>query len=195
MMRGLGVVCKALTVISLAVSILASATTATAQTAPARAQALPAPAAPQTHERTLSFYNIHTQTRLTVVYRRGDEYDPRALEDVKSVFCDPLCGAEHAIDPLVLDFLYDLLQLLGYRGEVQVVCGYRTAETNTKLRQQGGGVAQGSLHVQGRALDFRLPGLDSKKVYDTAKAMKRGGTGYYKASDFVHIDTGPVRFW
>lgn len=155
-------------------------------------------AAPQTagpRERTLSFYNIHSNARLTVVYRRGDDYDPRALEQINAILCDPLCGAEHIIDPKVLDFLFDLLQLLDYHGEVHIICGFRTVETNAKLRQQGGGVAQGSLHIQGRALDFRLPGVDSKKVYEKAKAMKRGGTGYYKASDFVHIDTGPVRFW
>jgi uncharacterized protein YcbK (DUF882 family) len=154
-----------------------------------------APQAAGPRERTLSFYNIHSNARLTVVYRRGDDYDPRALEQINAILCDPLCGAEHIIDPKVLDFLFDLLQLLDYHGEVHIICGFRTVETNAKLRQQGGGVAQGSLHIQGRALDFRLPGVDSKKVYEKAKAMKRGGTGYYKASDFVHIDTGPVRFW
>jgi len=191
-MRGSSVFRRVLTGTIFAALILASA--AAAQTAAPPASASPAtPLRPQ--ERRLSFYNIHTQTRLTVVYRRGDDYDPRALEDVSGILCDPLCGVQHVIDPHVLDFLYDLVQLLGYRGEVHVVCGYRTAETNAQLRKQGGGVAQGSLHIQGRALDFRLPGLDSRKVYETAKAMKRGGTGYYKASDFVHIDTGPVRFW
>jgi uncharacterized protein YcbK (DUF882 family) len=191
-MAGPGAALKACVVFVFAVLFLSSA--AAAQTAPGRAPASPAPA-PQPQERTLSFYNIHTNARLTVVYRRGDDYDPRALEEVSGILCDPICGAEHAIDPSVLDFLYDLVQVLGYHGEVQVVCGYRTAETNAQLRKQGGGVAQGSMHVQGRALDFRLPGIASKKVYETAKAMKRGGTGYYKSSDFVHIDTGPVRFW
>jgi uncharacterized protein YcbK (DUF882 family) len=175
-MKGLSVTIRVLIVSTLAAHILAAQT--------------PAP-----RERRLSFYNIHSNARLTVVYRRGDDYDPRALEEVNGILCDPLCGAEHVMDPKVLDFLYDLLQLLDYHGEVQVICGFRTAETNAQLRQKGGGVAQGSMHIQGRALDFRLPGVDSKKVYEMAKAMKRGGTGYYKASDFVHIDTGPVRFW
>jgi uncharacterized protein YcbK (DUF882 family) len=25
--------------------------------------------------------------------------------------------------------------------------------------------------------------------------MQRGGVGFYRASDFVHLDTGRVRFW
>jgi uncharacterized protein YcbK (DUF882 family) len=153
------------------------------------------PASATAQERTLSFYNIHNQERLTVIYRRGDDYVPEALTDINRILRDSLCGDEHPIDPHVLDFLYDLLQKLDYRGEVQIICGYRSVETNTMLHKQTSGVVLGSMHIQGRALDFRLTGLDMKKVWETARSMKRGGTGYYKASNFVHIDTGPVRSW
>jgi uncharacterized protein YcbK (DUF882 family) len=146
-------------------------------------------------ERVLSFFNIHNGSHLSVVYRRGDEYLPAGLAEINHILRDPVCGDEHPIDPGVLDFLYDLLEKLDYRGEVQAVCGFRSVETNTMLHNKTSGVVLNSMHTRGRALDFRLTGLDSKKVYETAKAMRRGGTGYYKASDFVHIDTGPVRSW
>jgi uncharacterized protein YcbK (DUF882 family) len=153
--------------------------------------AAPAPA----RERTLSFFNIHTGERLSVVYRRGNSYLQDALDEIRHILRDPLNGEEHVIDPALLDFLYDLLEKVKYRGEVDIVCGYRCEETNTTLHNRSSGVVLGSQHLKGRALDFRLPGVDTRKLYDIARAMKRGGTGYYKDSDFIHIDTGPVRFW
>lgn len=164
----------------LVLALLAAAQTAVATPAP---------------ERTLSFYNTHNGEHLSIVYKRGDAFLPVALDNIKHILRDPLTGQEDAIDPALLDFLYDLLQEVGYRGEVHVVCGFRCLETNTRLHNQSSSVVLGSQHTKGRALDFRLPGLDMKKVWETARSMKRGGTGYYKSSDFVHIDTGPVRFW
>jgi uncharacterized protein YcbK (DUF882 family) len=147
------------------------------------------------HERTLSFYNIHTGAHLTVTYRRGNEYDPEGLAQINHILRDHVCGDEHSIDPLVLDFLYDLMEKLGYHREVQMVCGYRSVETNTMMHYRSKGVALESMHTQGRALDFRLPGVDTRRIWEIARSMKRGGTGYYRSSDFVHIDTGRVRSW
>lgn len=150
---------------------------------------------PPEPERALSFYNTHNGEHLSVVYKRGPNYLQAALDDIKHVLRDPFTGEEVPIDPALLDFLYDLLQKVGYRGEVEVVCGYRCVETNTRLHNQSSSVVLGSQHTKGRALDFRLQGFNTRKLYEVARSMKRGGTGYYKASDFIHIDTGPVRFW
>jgi len=146
-------------------------------------------------ERSLSFYNTHNGERLTVVYKRDSNYLQEGLDNINHMLRDPLTAEESPIDPALLDFLYDLLHKVGYRGEVHIVCGYRCVETNTLLHSQSSSVVLGSQHTKGRALDFRLPGVDMKKVWETAKSMSRGGTGYYKASNFVHIDTGPVRSW
>jgi uncharacterized protein YcbK (DUF882 family) len=173
---------------ALAISLLASALlslTAAAQTE----ITTPPP------ERSLSFYNTFNGERLTVIYKRGSDYVQEGLDRIKHILRDPLNGEEIPIEPALLDFLYDLLHKVDYRGEVHIVCGYRCVETNTRLHNQSSSVVLGSQHTKGRALDFRLPGVDMKKVWETARSMKRGGTGYYKASNFVHIDTGPVRFW
>jgi uncharacterized protein YcbK (DUF882 family) len=146
-------------------------------------------------DRSLSFYNTHNEEHLTVIYKRGNNYVQEGLDNIKHILRDPLTGQEIPIDPALLDFLFDLLHKVGFQGEVHIVCGYRCVETNTLLHSQSSSVVLGSQHTKGRALDFRLPGVDMKKVWETAKSMKRGGTGYYKASNFVHIDTGPVRFW
>ena len=146
-------------------------------------------------ERKLSFYNTHTHEHIEVIYKKGDDYTPQALEKINHILRDHRSDKVHPIDPALLDFLYDLLTKLEYHGQVHIISGYRSPETNKKLRKKSSGVAAGSLHMQGKALDFRLPGVDTKVLRDTALSMKRGGVGYYKKLDFIQIDTGLVRFW
>ena len=146
-------------------------------------------------ERTLSFYNTHTHERLTATYKQGEQYIPEALEKISYILRDHRTGDIHPIDPKLMDFLYDLLTEVDNHGEVHIISGYRSPVTNKKLRGRSKGVAAGSLHMRGKALDFRLPGTDTAVLRDTARAMKRGGVGYYQKLDFVQIDTGRVRFW
>jgi uncharacterized protein YcbK (DUF882 family) len=99
-------------------------------------------------------------------------------------------------DPRVFDLLHDLLSSVGRAdGQIQIVCGYRTPHTNEYLRRHGHGVARHSLHMQGMAIDIRVPGVTAAEIRDAALALNRGGVGYYAASNFVHIDTGRIRRW
>ena len=146
-------------------------------------------------ERSLSFYNTHTGEKLTVIYRRHGKYIPESLEKINTILRDHRSGDIHPIDPKLMDYLYDLQTKVGNHGGVHIISGYRSPETNRKLRRNSKAVAQGSLHMQGKALDFRLPGTDTAELRDAARKMKRGGVGYYKKSDFIQIDTGRVRHW
>ena len=146
-------------------------------------------------ERSLSFYNTHTHERLTVIYKKDAAYVQEALGKINTILRDHRTGDIHPIDPKLIDFLYDLLSEVDNHGEVHIISGYRSPVTNKKLRGRSKGVAAGSLHMQGKALDFHLPGTDTAVLRDTARAMKRGGVGYYKKLDFVQIDTGRVRTW
>ncbi len=154
----------------------------------------PSPAESE-HTRTLKFYNTHTQERVTVMYKKDGHTLPEALEKIAYILRDHRTGEIHPIDVKLLDFLYDLLVEVGNQGEVHIISGYRSPATNQLLRKRSNGVAKRSLHMQGKALDFRLPGTDTKFLRETAKAMKRGGVGYYKKTDFIQIDTGQVRSW
>ncbi len=145
--------------------------------------------------RTLSFYNTHTHERLTVTYKNGDAYVAEAMDKISLILRDHRTGDIHPIDPQLMDFLYDLLTAVGNHGEVHIISGYRSPKTNQKLRGRSKGVAARSLHMKGKALDFRLPGTDTAVLRDTARSMKRGGVGYYRKFDFVQIDTGRVRIW
>ena len=108
---------------------------------------------------------------------------------------DHRSGDSYPMDPKLMDFLYDLLTKVDNHGEVHIISGYRSPKTNAKLRQTSKGVARGSMHMKGKALDFRLPGTDTAVLRNTARAMKRGGVGYYRKSDFIQVDTGRVRNW
>jgi len=148
------------------------------------------------NQRELSLYQTHTGERLSVTYKINGHYVPEALKKIDHIMRDHRKNKEHPIDPKLLDYLYDLLTAVNNHGEVHIISCYRSPETNQRLRSQGeGGVAKGSLHMQGKALDLRLPGTDTKTLRDTALSMKRGGVGYYPKLDFIQIDTGRVRFW
>ena len=143
----------------------------------------------------LSFYNTHTHERLTVIYKKGDDYVMEGMQKINYILRDHRASETHAMDPRLMDFLYDLLTEVNNHGEVHIISGYRSPKTNAKLRKKSQGVARRSRHMQGQALDFRLPGTETAVLRDTARKMKRGGVGYYKKSDFIQIDMGRVRNW
>jgi uncharacterized protein YcbK (DUF882 family) len=57
------------------------------------------------------------------------------------------------------------------------------------------GVAQHSLHMQGMAVDIRVPDRSLVKVQHAALSLAAGGVGFYPRSDFVHVDVGRIRRW
>jgi uncharacterized protein YcbK (DUF882 family) len=146
-------------------------------------------------ERLLSFLHTHTHERLTVPYFADGTYLPEGLSTLNSFLKDFRTGEEHPIDPALYDVLNDLRLATGTRGPFQVISAYRSPRTNSMLRGNGRGVAKGSLHLQGRAIDVRLADVDSAVLRDAAIELRRGGVGYYRGPDFVHMDTGRVRRW
>jgi uncharacterized protein YcbK (DUF882 family) len=145
--------------------------------------------------RFLSFVHTHTGESLSVDYFREGAYDPSALERVNHLLRDFRTEQVHPIDPSLLDILFDLQTLAEHERPFEVISGYRSPQTNTALRRRSHGVAEHSLHLQGRAIDVRLPGFATRGLRELALGMQRGGVGFYARSDFVHLDNGPVRFW
>jgi uncharacterized protein YcbK (DUF882 family) len=146
-------------------------------------------------ERILSFVNTHTRERLTTPYFADGRYLRQEMTALEAFLRDYRTGEAHAMDPALFDILHELRLATGTKSPFHVISGYRSARTNAMLRVQGSGVASGSLHVQGRAIDVRLADVDSATLRDAALALGRGGVGYYRDSDFVHVDTGRVRRW
>lgn len=149
-------------------------------------------------EYRLRFYHTHTGEHLDIVYRRGDAYVPEALHQLDYFLRDHRTGDVRHFDPRLFDLLHDLtVNLNDAHGEIDVICGYRTPWSNEFLRTRSAhtGVARHSLHMQAEAIDIRLPGVPTSIVRDAALRLQRGGVGYYRSSDFVHVDVGPVRSW
>jgi uncharacterized protein YcbK (DUF882 family) len=145
--------------------------------------------------RSLAFVNTHTDERLSTVYWADGSYEPQALRDIDRILRDVFTGEVKPIDPALLDLLHDLHLVWGTSTPFHVICGYRCPATNERLRQQSGGVARHSLHLEARAADVRLPGVPLSTLHTAALGLRRGGVGYYPASDFIHVDTGFVRAW
>jgi uncharacterized protein YcbK (DUF882 family) len=145
--------------------------------------------------RTLSFYHTHTGERLRITYAEGGRHIPEALEELSRFLRDFRSGEAHPIDPQLLDNLHELQRLTGGRGPYEIISAYRSPQTNEMLRNASSGVAQRSLHMEGRAMDVRLRGVETRKLREAALGLQAGGVGYYPRSDFVHVDTGHVRAW
>ena len=152
-------------------------------------------ALPQSGVRTLSFVSTHTNEKLTATYWRNGVYDQGALQDINYVLRDFRTGDVASMDPQLLDLLVELHRRTGSRKGFQVISGYRSPKTNAMLASASGGVAKRSLHMDGKAIDIRLHDVALSDLRQTALGMKAGGVGYYKKSDFVHVDTGRVRQW
>jgi uncharacterized protein YcbK (DUF882 family) len=146
----------------------------------------------------LRMTNLHTGESLDVVYRIGDTYVPEALEKLDYFLRDHYTQDVVHYEPKEFDVLHAMMSRLGrVNGIIQVVCGYRTPETNEALRHASvkTGVAEHSQHMEGHAIDLRVPGVSTEQVRNTALSLRAGGVGYYPVSQFVHVDVGPVREW
>lgn len=151
------------------------------------------PLAPST--RSLSFLHTHTGERLAVEYFQNGQYQPDALVRVNHLLRDFRTDEVHPIDPALLDTLFDLQTLAQQDAVFEVISGYRSPATNAMLRRTTEGVAQHSMHLEGRAIDVRLGRFPTAALARLARSLGRGGVGLYAASDFVHVDTGRVRSW
>ncbi len=163
---------------------------------PARGQQAPAPAPNiEASSRRIALLNLHTGERLEMDYFRDDGYVPEALSAIEVVLRDFRTGERHAIDPALMDYLVEVAHAAGVDASFSVISGYRSPRTNAMLHERSSGVAQHSLHMEGRAIDVRANGIDCADLAARALELKRGGVGYYRASDFVHLDTGAFRTW
>jgi len=162
----------------------------------ASALARPAIAVPRSDDRRrLSFHNLHTGESLDAVYWADGDYVPDALRRIDAVLRDFRTGDVHPIDRRLLDLLVRLRQRLGTSEPMHVISGYRSPRTNAMLHASSEGVAGHSLHMDGMAIDIRVPGRALRDVRAAALDLAGGGVGYYPASDFVHVDVGRVRHW
>ena len=142
----------------------------------------------------LSFVHTHTGEELEIIYTPG-RCPQTATSQIKTFLRDFRTGDSHVIDPALMDILTRIQRISGSSGVYEVISGYRSPKTNAYLRRKSPGVARDSLHMQGMAIDVRLTDIRTRELRDIARQLRFGGVGYYAKSDFVHLDTGQIRFW
>lgn len=161
-------------------------------TLPWAARAAVAPIPPS---RELRFENLHTGERLAVEYCAAGQYLDDALAEINHLLRDFRTGDVGRIDPALLDLLHVLQQRTGSPEAFQVISGYRSPHTNQMLRDAGHGTARKSLHMVGKAIDIRLGDRGLTDLHAAAVSLRAGGVGFYPAENFVHVDTGRIRYW
>jgi uncharacterized protein YcbK (DUF882 family) len=145
--------------------------------------------------KALRFDNLHTGEKLSIEYWADGGYVPDALTQINYLLRDFRNGEVHTIDPKLLDLLHVINARLDTPAPFEVISGYRSPATNAMLHEASAGVAVKSLHMQGMAIDIRVPGRALSDLHATAMALQAGGVGYYRQPDFVHVDVGRVRYW
>ena len=147
-------------------------------------------------ERMLYIHNVHTGEHFKGIYRSGNAYNAEALVSLQHLLRDRRNDLQHAIDPALYDMLFALQQRFETTKPFELICGYRSPQSNRALHKKSSGVAVRSLHMQGKAVDIALQGIKLSKLRDAAKTLRAGGVGYYPASGFIHIDIRPkVAYW
>jgi uncharacterized protein YcbK (DUF882 family) len=144
----------------------------------------------------VEFHNTHTNEDLRITFRDAKgEFIPSALEQFNRILGDHRSHEQHVMDPQLLVLLVDLAASAEVAPHYDIISGFRSSATNEKLRTNGGGQARNSQHIEGKAIDVRLKGVPTERLRDLARTLQRGGVGYYRKSDFVHVDTARVRYW
>ena len=148
-------------------------------------------------ERRLQMFNIHTEESIDIVYKKDGQYIPEALEKLNHFMRDWRASKEIKMDPHTIDLVWEIHEELGSKEPVHLICGYRSSGTNEALRRAGGGQAQKSQHILGKAMDVAFPDVPVQKLRYAGLVREAGGVGYYPTSGvpFVHIDSGTVRMW
>jgi len=152
-------------------------------------------AAAEGETRSLSFFHTHTGERTTVTFRRNGQYDEQALQQLNWFLRDWRVNEPAKMDPRLFDILWEVYRESGSREPINIISAYRSPQTNAALRHRSKAVSEHSQHMLGKAMDIRLPDVETGRLRAIAMKMQYGGVGYYPSSAFVHVDTGSVRAW
>ncbi|HEX2727365.1 MAG TPA: DUF882 domain-containing protein [Beijerinckiaceae bacterium] len=145
--------------------------------------------------RTLTLFHTHRNESATITFKRNGRYDPEGLTQLNWFLRDWRSDETAKMEPRLFDIVWEVYREVGAREPIHILSAYRSPQTNAMLRRRSRGVSEHSLHMSGKAMDFRLPDADMGRVRAIAMRLQHGGVGYYPGSNFVHLDAGSVRAW
>ena len=155
----------------------------------------PPPVLDTTSPRSLSLINVNSGETISVTYWSDGAYHRDALDKLNRFCRDTHEDQLTEMDPLLFDVLWHTASVVHYSGPIEVFSAFRSPNTNAWLASVQRGVASDSQHINGNAMDIRFPGVPVFQVRQAARSLNMGGVGFYPRSGFVHLDTGPVRYW
>jgi uncharacterized protein YcbK (DUF882 family) len=176
-------------------AVLASVLAAPAVKAARKSAPVVEPVAAAPNERILRLYNTHTGENLRSIFWAEGQFIPDALQDINKLLRDHRNNQVTSMDPQLLVLLDKVSAQFGDHPTIHIISGYRSPESNAKMHAHSSGVAKHSMHMEGKAIDVRIPGKDLAKLHTVAMAQRAGGVGYYPEDQFVHMDVGRVRYW
>ena len=163
------------------------------------AMSFAAASAANAETRSLKLYFVHTGEKAVITFKRNGKYDPEGLAKLNRFLRDWRRNEPRKMDPRLFDLIWTVYQKTGSSEYINVLCGYRSPGTNEMLRTRSRhtGVAKESQHIQGKAMDFYIPGVPLEHLREIGLKQQEGGVGYYptSGSPFVHMDVGGVRAW
>lgn len=147
--------------------------------------------------RSLTLHHTHSGEDLTVTFKRNGRYDDDGLRKLNHFLRDWRSQDETRMNPQLFDIVWEVYRDVGAKEPVQIISAYRAPQTNAMLRRRSSGVARHSLHMQGMAMDFFIPGVSLEQIRFAGLRLQRGGVGFYptSGSPFVHLDVGNIRHW
>jgi len=145
--------------------------------------------------RSVKLVNNRTGDWINTVYWVEGQYIPEVMDDINYLMRDWRAEKVKKIDPRTIDILSATHRLLDCREPFEVISGYRTKQTNAMLRKRSRGVASNSYHIKAMAVDISMKSRSVRQISRAGLSLGAGGVGKYSRSDFVHLDSGPVRTW
>jgi hypothetical protein len=166
----------------------------TSRRSPARRTTLPASMAPRPFrccervEPLTTLFNVWTHEALPIL--PGESLETRFPGFLRDHFTNQATQ----MDTRLVGVLTSVANRFAAK-RIEIVSGYRSPKYNLMLRKKGHQVARHSQHMEGNAVDFRIRGVPTKNILHYVRSLRVGGVGYYPRSQFVHSDTGPIRYW
>ena len=146
-------------------------------------------------DKTLKLYNIHTGESIKATFFVKDHFVDSELKRLNYFFRDYRLNEVANMDINLFSLLYAIQLVSNSSKSIDIISGYRSKKTNELLRQNHHKVAKNSFHTKAKAVDFKIKDRYLNDVLRVSKMMEMGGVGYYPNNYFIHVDTGPVRFW
>ena len=146
-------------------------------------------------DKTLKLHNIHTGESIKATFFEKDHFVDSELKRLNYFLRDYRLNKVATMDINLYSLLYAISLVSGSKRSIDIISGYRSKQTNEYLLKHHHHVARKSFHTRAMAIDFKIKDRYLKDVLRVSKLMEFGGVGYYPNNKFIHIDTGPIRYW